>query len=191
MYLFFDTETTGLPNYKADLTDPSQPHIVQLACVLTDEQGREMSSYKVPIDLPEGVSVDEAGRAFEVNKVSNDMLERYGVSMIHALGMFRSFEQRATLKIAYNYRFDGFLLRCAHARAGVPALQPSIGKYDPLVIVRQWKAQGMLPSAKLVDAYTFVTGKPPLDAHDAMGDVRMMMDVFFHIKKQGQFKDEN
>ena len=40
-YLFFDTETTGLPKDYKDATHPDTPHIVELAEILTDETGRE------------------------------------------------------------------------------------------------------------------------------------------------------
>ena len=44
MYVFFDTETTGLPNdYDAPASDTDNwPRIVQLAWALTDKSGNEV-----------------------------------------------------------------------------------------------------------------------------------------------------
>ena len=44
MYLFFDTETTGLPkNWKAPVTDLSNwPRLVQLAYLLTDGERKKI-----------------------------------------------------------------------------------------------------------------------------------------------------
>ncbi len=46
MYLFFDTETTGLPrNYKAPVSDSNNwPRMVQIAWRLMDEKGGEIDS---------------------------------------------------------------------------------------------------------------------------------------------------
>ncbi len=41
-YLFYDTETTGLPDFKARSHEPTQPHIVQLGLAWFDEEGREI-----------------------------------------------------------------------------------------------------------------------------------------------------
>lgn len=39
-YLFFDTETTGLPDTRMPPEWEGQPHICQLGAIMTDEQGR-------------------------------------------------------------------------------------------------------------------------------------------------------
>ena len=46
MYLFFDTETTGVPkNYKAPPSDLlNWPRVVQLGWIVTDMQGRELKA---------------------------------------------------------------------------------------------------------------------------------------------------
>ena len=46
MYLFFDTETTGIPrNYKAPASDFKHwPRLVQIAWLVTDATGNEIAS---------------------------------------------------------------------------------------------------------------------------------------------------
>lgn len=200
MYLFFDTETTGLPDFNRDLTDPAQPHIVQLAMLLTDNAGRELVTFKSPI-IPEGFTIDETGRAYEVNKVGNDMANQYGITLRQALAMFRMFESKAELKVAHNYRFDGFLLKCAHARQSVEPLSPAIEKFCTMKAMTEimkleptdrMKAAGFdkPKSAKLSEAYTYCTGKQLENAHDALADVKACKEVFFWIKNHGFYKDQ-
>lgn len=47
--LFFDTETNGFYEARLDLNDPRQQHMVQLAAILTDDQGKVQASFKTLI----------------------------------------------------------------------------------------------------------------------------------------------
>ncbi len=189
MYLFFDTETSGLPDYSAGLTDLCQPNILQIAMILANEDGRELMSCKLPIK-PEGFTIDEQGAAYNVNKLGNAMLNSCGIQLRQALSMFQIFEKRATLKIAHNYRFDGFLVKSAHAKAQLAQLDPAIEKFCTMKVAQELKKEGKLPSAKLEDFYKLATGKPIGNAHDALIDARAAMECFFWLKKNGLFKPQ-
>lgn len=188
MYLFFDTETTGLPDYNAPLTDAKQPKIVSVAFILTDMVGREMAVYKAPITR-DGFTVDEGGKAYEVNKLGNAALDQYGIDMKIALRMFRMFQDRASLKIAHNYRFDGFLLKGAHEALGVDP-GPVIDKFCTMKVAEELKKQGIIERATLSAFYKHCTGKALEGAHDALSDVRACKDVFFWTLKQGLYKPQ-
>lgn len=75
MYLFFDTETTGLPkNWKAPITDLNNwPRLVQLAFLIFDKNGNKISSgdfiirpdgFIIPSDASaiHGISTERAQR---------------------------------------------------------------------------------------------------------------------------------
>jgi hypothetical protein len=47
MILFFDTETNGLTLNDQPASHPAQPHLVQLAAILTEDGGREVASEHV------------------------------------------------------------------------------------------------------------------------------------------------
>jgi len=202
MYVFFDTETSGLPNFELPLNDPSQPKILQLAVLLTDENGREIAGYKAPITKPAGFTVDEGGRAFEVNKWGNALLEKYGVPMVEALKIFKDFQSKSVLKIAHNYRFDGFLLKAAAEAHGFQELLPPIEKFCTMKAMTdvmklpptdKMVAAGFAnkpKSAKLSEAYKYCTGKELDNAHDAMADVRGCKEVFFWLLKNGLYQPQ-
>lgn len=197
MYLFFDTETTGIPDYNKDLLDPVQPQILQLALLLADENGREMMSWKGPITPPMGFEIDERlvgdnGKptAYSVNKLGNVAVKRYGVSMKAALGMFRLFESKAGLKIAHNYRFDGFLVKAAHAKENIEPINPPLDKFCTMKIAFDLKKDGVIESGSLNSFYRHVTGKDIDNAHDALADVRACKDVFFWIIEKGLYKPQ-
>ena len=58
MYLFFDTETTGLPrNWRAPVTElDNWPRLVQIAWIAYDKEGTKISSNEF-IVKPEGFSI--------------------------------------------------------------------------------------------------------------------------------------
>src|ERR1051326_4611342 len=53
MVLFFDTETTGKYEFGLPPDDHRQPHIVQLAALLSDDSGKEIASMNAII-RPDG-----------------------------------------------------------------------------------------------------------------------------------------
>lgn len=199
MYLFFDTETTGLPDYKLELNDERQPHVVQLGMILTDENFNEISALKTPI-IPDGFEIDENGRAFEVHGITNRVAQNYGMPMKYALNLFKSYEVRAKVKIAHNYRFDGFLLKCAHVRHNVEQTTPPIDRYCTMKGMAEVinnplteKAiaaglEGKPSNKKLVTAYKYFTGKDLDNAHDAFADTRACLEVFRNLKELEYYK---
>lgn len=183
MYLFFDTETTGLPDYKADPSDVKQPFIVQLAMVLTDETGREMRSFKAPIKTP-GLLIDETGEAFKVNQIAQAHVEKYGIPADEALDLFEEYESLAELKIAYGYRFDGFLIKSMFARIGKAQREQKIDRYCAM---KGYQDAYGGKFVKLADSYRTICGRELKDAHDSLADVRAAKTVFFYLKEKGLF----
>lgn len=162
MYLFFDTETSGLPDYNLDLHDPKQPNILSMAMVLTDE----------------------SGRAYEINKIGNDMLNRYGFGLYQHLMMFKELCEKSSLKIAHNYRFDGFLLKAAYQKVDLDP-GPTLDRFCTMKAFKEVTGKG-----GLADAYLHCMGVPLDNAHDALSDARACKDVFFWLKNNGHFKPQ-
>ena len=77
MYLFFDTETTGLPkNWKAPVTDLNNwPRLVQLAFLYYDNNGNKISGGDFIIK-PEGFTIPA------------DASRIHGISTEKAIGLF-------------------------------------------------------------------------------------------------------
>ena len=57
--LFYDTETTGLPDFKAPSESAHQPHIVQLAALLVDMDTRETIQSMDVICRPDGWTIPD------------------------------------------------------------------------------------------------------------------------------------
>lgn len=105
MYLFFDTETTGLPrNWKAPVTDLNNwPRLVQLAFLFYDRNGNKISGGDYIIK-PEGFSIPlDASR---VHGISTERAIREGDSLKDVLQKFQSLIYQAEYLVAHNISFD-------------------------------------------------------------------------------------
>lgn len=197
MYLFFDTETTGQPIYQAPQSDRSQPHIVQLAALLTEDDGTERSSFSLIVRPPEGVAIPDGAAA--VHGITAELANRSGVSIVTALSMLARLAgvaERPVL-VAHNLKFDRWLIECGIARNGL-SLDVFTGAETFCTMEASAPIVALPPTDRMVaagfdkpkppkleEAYRFFAGRDLENAHDAMGDVRGCRDVFFALKNRG------
>jgi DNA polymerase III subunit epsilon len=105
MYLFFDTETTGLPrNWRAPVTDLNNwPRLVQLAFLLYDRNGNKISGGDY-IVKPEGflIPVD----ASRIHGISTERATQEGYPLKEVLLNFQTLIEQADYLVAHNMSFD-------------------------------------------------------------------------------------
>jgi hypothetical protein len=104
-YLFFDTETTGLPkNWRAPVTDLNNwPRLVQLAFLAYDEDGNKISSGDYIIK-PEGFSIpaDASG----IHGITTERALREGQPLSSIIQYFETLIVQASYLVAHNMSFD-------------------------------------------------------------------------------------
>jgi DNA polymerase-3 subunit epsilon len=105
MYLFFDTETTGLPkNWKAPVTDLNNwPRLVQLAYLFHDENGNIISNGDYIIK-PEGFTIPTD--ASRIHGISTERANQEGKALQAVLQDFQSLIDQAEYLVAHNMSFD-------------------------------------------------------------------------------------
>lgn len=106
MNLFFDTETSGLPKFKSPNTDPSQPWIVQLAAIVSDESRVYMAMNFV---------IESRGRtiepkAYEAHKITTEVADAIGFPEESAFYTFIDMVTACDKLICHNTAFDMRLL---------------------------------------------------------------------------------
>lgn len=119
MYLFFDTETTGLPkNWKAPVTDLNNwPRLVQLAYLYYDNRGIKISGGDFIIK-PEGFTIPlDASR---VHGISTERAVREGQAITSVLNHFNSLVRQATYLVAHNISFDEKIVGAEFLRNEMP-----------------------------------------------------------------------
>lgn len=194
--LFYDSETTGLPVWNQPSDHPDQPHITQIAALLTDEAGNKLASLDLLI-RPDGWTIPVDLQA--LTGITMERAEHGGVPELAALSAFETLWRRASLRIAHNESFDARILRIGFKRfAGI--CEPDEWKNSPAActqvlstpILKLPPTERMIAagrsrqnkSPKLAEAYEFFTGKPLSGAHNAMIDVMGVKAVWFAIQER-------
>lgn len=194
MYFFFDTETTGLWDFKADDLAEHQPRMVQIGAMVTDGEGNTMQEFNTLV-YPDGWEVDESGRAFETHQKTQAMCMKYGMPVVRMMDIVAGMIAPCTTVVAHNLNFDTKLMKGEGLRLG---FDHSITKSDRFEqYCTMLKSMGILkipgryggykwPSLQELHKHYF--GEEFEDAHDAMADIRATAKCFFAIKNgQGPF----
>ena len=118
-YLFFDTETTGLPkSWKAPVSDTGNwPHIVQIAWGLFGDGGAQMT-FRDHIIRPEGFVIP--GSATAIHGISTEKALREGRPRGEVLKEFSAAISGASCLVAHNLDFDEKMVRVELLRQGMP-----------------------------------------------------------------------
>jgi len=194
MNLIFDTETTGLPDFKSPSDAPQQPHIVQLAMILTDAAGNEQAAVNVLIK-PEGWTIPPEVTA--IHGISQEKAELAGIPEALAVQLFLAFHVRCQRHVAHSLNFDRRIMRIAMLRYGMTREQCeeidtvrgfctmnqsreiiSMAPTDAMMAAGRFSAK----PPKLVEAYRFFFNEELEGAHDAMKDARGCARIFQHLQ---------
>lgn len=104
-YLFFDTETTGLPkNFNAPISDFNNwPRLVQLAWLLYDSEGKLIIKRESVIK-PKGFRIPKGSS--DVHGITTEYALSKGRDLIDVLDEFKAQCEKSKLLIAHNMNFD-------------------------------------------------------------------------------------
>jgi DNA polymerase III subunit epsilon len=185
VYLFFDTETTGIPkNYKAPVSDlKNWPRLVQIAWLVTDVNGNEIRS-REHIVKPEGFAIP--ADAAKVHGITTEMALERGVEIKTILDSVTQDIQKTQFLVAHNMAFDEKILGAELLRAGFPN---SVEAKQ-----RQCTMQSATDYCRLPGPYGFkwptlnelhvkLFREPFSGAHRALIDVRACAKCYFELRR--------
>jgi len=191
--LFYDAETTGLPEFSLPSDDPCQPHIVQLAAALVDLDTRAVEARMDVIVRPEGWDITPDNTA--IHGISHTHAVEHGIPESDAVFQLVELWQQANKRIAHNESFDARILRIAlfrHPHADpdlwkggsaecTMKMASPIMKMAPTARMQEYGRSGNKPP-KLTEAYRHFLGTDMANAHNAAADVEGCMAVYFAIR---------
>ena len=188
LYLFFDTETTGLPrNWKAPVSDTNNwPRIVQIAWILSSQEHRRIES-KDFIIKPEGFTIPK--ESSDVHGISTEQAYEEGKDLFEVLYEFDQNLTKSTCLVAHNINFDEKVLGAEFIRKGF--------KNDFFEKRRLCTMQSSTQFCKLPGRYGYkwptlselhnvLFGKDFEDAHNAAGDINATESCFWRLRELGE-----
>jgi DNA polymerase-3 subunit epsilon len=183
-YLIFDTETTGLPlSWNAPVHKLSNwPRLVQLAWILSDEQGNKQMEYS-RIIKPEGFTIP--ADAARIHGITTEMAIREGESLTQVLRDFCAAINRDNLTlVAHNMAFDEKIIGAELLRMN---LESNFFKLPKICTMKSTIDFCNLPKKKypkLGELYYILFNTDFQGAHRADSDVLACGRCFFELKRK-------
>ena len=183
MFLFFDTETTGLPkNWQAPLKDlDNWPRLVQLAWILVDEKGEEVEG-KNRIVKPEGFVIPDA--ASRVHGITTERAEKEGISLNEALFEFAEALELTKIIVAHNISFDESIMGAEFLRKDLESKLFERVKICTMHESTDYcaiKGEYGYKWPKLIELHRKLFNEDFDGAHDALADVKACARCFFEM----------
>lgn len=186
MYLFFDTETTGIPrDYKAPLSKlDNWPRLVQLAWLLQDDKGNELEAGSCVVK-PVGFTIPmDAAR---IHGISTQRATAEGRMVGEVLVEFSALINRSMTLVAHNMAYDEKIVGAEFLRLGMAEL---IGPKKRLCTMQASTAYCALPGPygykwpKLDELHRKLFGQGFVGAHNAASDIRATAKCFWELRKR-------
>lgn len=180
---FFDTETTGVPDFIAPSSAEHQPRIVSVAGILVDYETREVEAAFDLIVRPEGWVIPDD--VIAIHGITNERASRVGISESLATEVVREMARLADIRVAHSANFDNRIIRIALKRFMGDVVADD-WKDRPSICTAQLARKimgGKIP--KLADAHQYFLGEGFEGAHSALADAEACMRVYFAIKDRG------
>ena len=187
MYLFFDTETTGLPRrYKAPIEQlDNWPRIVQIAWLLYSEQ-QTCIAQKDYIIKPQGFTIPQ--RAAEIHGITTQKAIDEGQNLKEVLQEFNQDLFSVDYVIAHNLDFDEKIVSAEFLRMNIDHPLESIEKICTMKTATKFckipHTYGGYKWPNLQELYTTLFNKRFDGMHNAFSDVTACAKCYFELKKR-------
>ena len=202
--LFFDTETTGIPDRDAkwDVDFETYPHIVSVAWIYGDV-------YEHHIIRPDGWEIPE--EAVNVHGITTEFAEKHGKPFVFVMDRFISFASKAGLLCGHNIHFDTSIIKANILRElgneyyqanNVEEALFKGKRIDTMRSTMKWvdarNSWGKLKFPNLGELYARCFPGETFDAHNALEDTKAVARCFPVLLENGlvelkvkEYPDEN
>lgn len=188
MYLFFDTETTGLPlHWNSPIEDTDNwPRMVQIAWIAYENNGKEVDS-KSYIVKPEGFTIPKESSL--IHGITNEKAEKEGRELISVLKTFQEMIDEASCLVGHNIGFDEKIVGAEFIRK---EMKNSMDKKEKICTMRKSTNFCAIKNRygnkwpTLSELHLKLFGKDFKDAHNAAIDIQITAKCFWELRKMGE-----
>ncbi len=190
MYLFFDTETTGVPrDNRAPVSDlENWPRVVQLGWMQCDNRGGEIACQEHLI-IPEGFHIPE--EVTLIHGITTERALREGIPLQAALRSFSAAVAEAQALVAHNFRFDEQVLGAEFLRAELSNPIPGRSRLCTMLASTSFcRIPGRYGYKRptLEELYRILFQRVRAESHGALIDARACAECFFELRRLGVLK---
>ena len=187
MYIFFDTETSGLPrSWSAPASDVANwPRLVQIGWLTCDADGQLQRSHQSLIK-PQGFQITP--EAVEVHGITTDVALRDGVDLGPVLAEFVADVRASRVVVAHNLDFDQRVVQAEFQRAQLA--DPFVRKRR-VCTMKETADFCRLPGKygykwpSLTELHRKLFGRPFGGAHGALTDADACLRCYFRLRELG------
>ncbi|MCF6327559.1 MAG: 3'-5' exonuclease [Devosiaceae bacterium] len=184
LVIAFDTETTGLPEFRLPSGDDVQPHMVSLSAALFDNDTGKIQQSMSVIIKPDGWDIPQ--ETTDIHGITNADAQKFGIPEKMALNMFLELWD-GRCRIAHNVRFDSRIIRTATKRYSTSLVidrwksgEKNIDSYCTMLSAQKEMGGGKWP--KLEEALLHFCGTKLKNAHNSWFDMIACKDIYMAIK---------
>ena len=185
MYLFFDTETTGLPkDWKAPITDSNAwPRLVQVAWIVFNEK-RERIRKENYIIKPENFLIPE--EASKIHGISTEKAIMCGKDLLFVLNALNREIDNSDMLVAHNINFDSKIVGAEMIRRNLTTnlfAKRLVCTMESSTNFCQLHGDYGYKWPKLSELYIKLFGENFQDAHNASSDIEAAAKCFWKLKE--------
>jgi len=179
MILFIDTETSGFPKNGVGLEDPTQARILEIACILTDDQGKVISTLDTLVQCGD-IEIHESPQ--KVHGITVQECNEKGMPKEMFVRFLEHYILESSAIVCHNTVFDFKMIELYTRKLESPVLKKFCTMKAMTDILK-------LPN-KFNNGYKFANLKESSDyfglvnreAHRAMADAEMCKEIYFAIQ---------
>jgi len=185
MYLFFDTETTGIPRYyNAPVSDVNNwPRLVQIAWIAYNNEHKEVDKQQFIIK-PNGFIIP--AEASRIHGITTEYAIENGVDILNVLNTFNEFINESSFIIAHNISFDEKIIGAEFYRHNI---KTSFLDKKRICTMQSSTNYCKIPGnygykwPKLSELHFKLFGKDFEGAHNALSDIEATAKCYWKMKE--------